>query len=225
MKLALALKLPPNLEKTPQELKDRRQWVVWKSVRDEDGKFIKVPYQPFSPQRQAQSNNRVTWSTFDQAVQVAGTEGFNGVGYVFSEDDPYTGIDLDNCRDSESEKIEEWALKIIRWLGSYTEISPSGYWVHILVRGKLPPGGNRKDKVEMYDCRRYFTMSGHHLEETPTAIEDRQAELEALHKEIFSQEKKEPPRAVGSCATLGLSDHDLIDKMREADDGGKFEKL
>ena len=43
------------------------------------------------------------------------------------------------------------------------------------------------DKVEMYDSARFFTMTGNHLPGTPPTIEDRQAELEALHWEIFGE--------------------------------------
>jgi putative DNA primase/helicase len=68
----------------------------------------------------------------------------HGIGYVFSAEDPYTGIDLDKCRDPETGTIEEWAQEIIISLRSYTEISPSGRGVHIIVRGKLPPEGRRK---------------------------------------------------------------------------------
>jgi hypothetical protein len=66
---------------------------------------------------------------------------------------------LDKCRDSKTRETEEWALKIISELDSYTELSQSGTGCHIIVKGSLPPGGNRKGRVEMYDCDRYFCMT------------------------------------------------------------------
>jgi putative DNA primase/helicase len=94
----------------------------------------------------------------------------------------------------------------------------------IKVRGKLPPGGNRKGKIELYSHGRYFTVTGAHLEDTPTTIEARQEELTALHREIFAK-PKEPPRPAGPGPTLELSDRELLDKAHQANDGEKFSKL
>ena len=46
--------------------------------------------------------------------------------------------------------------------------------------------------MEMYYSGRYFTVTGYHLEGTPTTIEARQTELEALHKEMFGKLKTPP---------------------------------
>ena len=161
----------PNFEVIPQDIKIRSQWVVWQQ-EVVDGRLTKVPYQPRKPQKKASSTNSDTWGTFEQASSVARTNGFDGIGYVFSVEDPYCGVDLDHCRSPESGEIAEWAWKIIKRLNSYTEISPSGTGVHILIKGTVPPGGNSKDlpgggKVEMYSQGRYFTMTGHHLGGTP----------------------------------------------------------
>ena len=66
-------------------------------------------------------------------------------------------------------EIEGWAQEIIEELNSYTEISPSGTGVHILVRGELPAGRNRKGRFEAYDQGRYFTITGEHLSAHPRA--------------------------------------------------------
>jgi len=163
--------ITPDLEKIPPELKALPQWVVWREEIRE-GKKTKVPYQPRNPKRKASSTKPDTWGTFEQALNVAKTNGFGGIGYVFSVEDPYCGVDLDHCRDPVTGEIAQWAWEIIRRLNSYTEISPSGTGVHILIEGTVPPGGNSKGlpgggKVEMYSQGRYFTMTGHHLGGTP----------------------------------------------------------
>ena len=58
--------------------------------------------------------------------------------------------------------IEPWAQAIIDECDSYTEISPSTKGVHIWVRGKVPAGGNRRGRMEMYDQNspRYMTVTG-----------------------------------------------------------------
>jgi putative DNA primase/helicase len=214
-----------DLGRIPPELKARPQWVVWR-IENRDGKPTKVPYTPATPGKKAKADDPGTWSTFEKAQGAAQTNGFSGVGYEFSFYDPYCGIDLDKCRNPETGEIESWAKGIIRRLNSYTEISPSGRGVHVLVKGKLPPGGSRrKGQVEMYDFGRYFTMTGLHLEGTPTSIEDRQTELTALHTETFRQEKKEAPKDSGPSPSIDLADSELLDRAHGAANGEKFGKL
>ena len=52
------------------------------------------------------------------------------------------------------------AWDIIRALDSYTEISPSGTGIRIFARGKLPPGGRKRGRFEMYETGRYLTVTG-----------------------------------------------------------------
>ncbi len=70
-------------------------------------------------------------------------------------------------------------------------------------------------------------MTGAHLEGTPTTIEDRQAELEVLHGEIFGKPSEEPKQALprGPGPALEFSDHELIEKARAARNGDKFSRL
>jgi len=124
--------------------------------------------------------------------------------------------------------IEPWAREIIDRLQSYTEFSPSGTGLHILVRGNLPPGGNRKGRVEMSDSARYFTMTGHHL---PLNIEPRQAELAALHGEIFGQLSGQHRQGADQATKAApgakdeLSDDELIDKICKSKIANKFRDL
>ncbi len=154
-----------------------------------------------------------------------------GIGFVFTDSDPYTGIDIDNCRNPETGQIAEWAWEIIRGLNSYTEVSPSETGVHIIIRGKLPAGkGNQAShhggKVEMFSRARYFTFTGVHVDGTPTEIFDRQTELLALHTQLFasrntpSAEKYSVPSS-----PLLASDDELITKACQAQNGSKFDRL
>jgi putative DNA primase/helicase len=213
----------PDLEKIPPELKARPQWVCWRAD--------KTPVNPKTGGN-AKADDPSTWGTFDLAVQywqAFKDKGIAGIGYEFSADDPFTGIDLDKCRDPETGEIEPWAWEIITRLNSYTEVSPSGQGVHILLKGRLPPGPRRKGQVEMYDRGRYFTMTGLPLEGTPATIEDRQEELMALHTKTFGQappKSPDPPtKGPGPEPTIDLADQELIDKAHRAANGEKFGKL
>jgi primase-polymerase (primpol)-like protein len=143
----------------PEELRRRPQWVTWK-LEKRDDKDTKVPYIAGGVGK-ASSTDSSTWRTFEEAVGALKTGRRNGVGFVFSSGDPYTGVDLDKCRDPETSEIEEWAAEIVRDLGGYTEVSPSGTGVHIIIRGTVP--NKRRGKVEAYSSGRYFTMTGGQL--------------------------------------------------------------
>ena len=109
-----------------------------------------------------------------------------GIGFVFLAGGPYCGVDLDDCRDPKTGKLADWAADVVRRLDSYTEVSPSNCGVKVFLKGRLPAGGcNRKGPVELYDGRRYFAVTGQRLPGTPAEVRDRQAELEALHRDVF----------------------------------------
>ena len=146
----------------PQELKDLEQWVGYKFEKRGD-KLTKPPYQVRVTGHPAKANDSSTWATYDEAVAAYKAGHVDGIGFVFTKDDPYCGIDLDKCRNLETGEIEPRAEEIIRELNSYTEISPSGTGVHIIIKGKLPPQGRRKGQVEMYDDVRFFCMTGNSL--------------------------------------------------------------
>ncbi|HKH39169.1 MAG TPA: hypothetical protein VKA82_18605, partial [Rubrobacter sp.] len=98
------------------------------------------------------------------------------------------GVDLDKCLDPETGKLDGWAREVIEELDSYTEISPSGKGVHVLVRATLPEGRNRKGRFEAYDRGRYFTVTGKHLAGTPQTIEVRQEALQSVVSRVFGEE-------------------------------------
>jgi len=147
-----------DIDKIPQEIKDHPQWVVWK-LEERDGKPTKPPYDAKTANKRASHSDPLTWGTFENAVKAL-ERGFDGIGFVFSEDDPFCGIDLDDCRVTISGEIKSWALKLIKEFDSYTEVSPSGTGLKIFIKGKLPGGGIKTKHVEVYDKLRFFTVTG-----------------------------------------------------------------
>jgi hypothetical protein len=207
-----------------QNIRDLRQWLCWRT-EERDGRPTKVPYSPLTGER-ASSTDPKTWASYSAAVTASKERGYGGIGFVFTPDDDLCGIDLDACIDLDTGEIEPWAQEIIEELDSYTEISPSGTGVHVLVRGTLPEGRSRKGRFEAYDRGRYFTVTGRHLSNTPQSIEARQDQLERVVGRMF----KEPESANGhKVAYLAhslspYSDEEVIEKAR-AETGGKFDRL
>jgi putative DNA primase/helicase len=208
-------------ESIPAELVALRQWVAWRPERRGE-KTTKIPIAP-STGHKASTTDAATWGTFGEAMERAAQLDGGGVGFVFTEADGFAGIDLDGCIDPIAGTIAEDALAIVREADSYTERSPSGSGLHIILRGALPPGRSRAGRVEMYDRGRFFTMTGHHLDSTPDAPQERQGALAALHARIFPAE---PPRlAVVPTMGVNLADDELIERALAARNGQHFAAL
>ena len=197
----------PNFANIPQELKDRKQWVLWKSI-SRAGKPTKVPYQTNGVE--ADSSDPTTWAAFEAVVNCYRKGGYDGVGFVFDRASGVSGVDLDHCRDPATGEIDPWARSYSDRLDSYTEISPSGGGLHILVRGSIPvtgkDGGRKKTlkgegyrpgaAIEMYSAKRFFTMTGNALPEHPQTVESRQGELSAIYEEAFGKGEPSPQDAL-----------------------------
>jgi putative DNA primase/helicase len=213
-----------SLYQAPGELRTKDQFVCWRE-EDRDGDITKVPYSVHGGR--ASSTNSQTWAPFEAAIAHAEDHGMSGVGFVFTEDDPFAGIDLDHCRNSETSVIAPWARKIVDALDSYTEVSPSGTGLHIFVKATLPGRNNRKGPVEMYESRRYFTLTGNHLEGTPTEIHERRDVLERLYWHIFKDENPASETNGGRQRTgsLDVSDDELLAIAMQAKNGEKFSRL
>lgn len=117
----------------PAELRALAQWVLWR-FEERDGKQTKVPYCASAPARQASTTDPSTWATFEQALKAR--DEADGIGVVFTADDPFVGVDLDDCVD-ESGELTAATAEIMRGLDSYTERTPSGRGLHIILRGRL----------------------------------------------------------------------------------------
>ena len=210
-----------TLVNVPSELLVLPQWVGWKSTQKPGAaKPTKVPYNPLTG-RKAESDNPETWGAVWDASSAMEKRGFDGVGFVFTEGDEFAGVDLDHSvRNGQS---EPWAVDIIAALDSYTEYSPSGTGVHIIVRGRVPKG-LKKANIEIYSDGRYFTVTGNRVPDTPEDIRDAQHELLALYDSLI--EKKKPKASAPVRPSVVLPDDgQLLVLARQAENGAKFGRL
>lgn len=212
---------PDNI---PHEMRQRDQWVVWRPVL-RDGKWTKVPINARTG-REAKANTPATWSPFADALAYAKSNPWNGngrgvagVGYVLAADDPFVGVDLDKCVGPERD-CDGFAGWVVDQLSSYTEYSPSGTGLRILLRGKLPKDGRKKGSFEVYESGRFLTMTGQlAMEGEPymDAIQDRQAQLDTVHARVFAPKEQTQQRP--------LSDHELLAKAYKSRNGRELERL
>ena len=167
----------------PQELAERRQWICWRLEPNMKGdRPNKTPYSPHSSRR-ASSIDPTTWGTLEDARRACEKYNYTGLGFVFTNDDDFVGVDIDHCRNKDTGVLNETAAAIISKAATYTEISPSGEGLHLFFHGTIPPGGNKNSKtgVEMYAFGRYFTMTGNRLDNTPLSVQEDSGALAWIH--------------------------------------------
>lgn len=211
-----------QINNIPAELQARNQWVLWK-YEERDGKRTKVLRNPLTLER-AKASEPTTWASFAFTLDTYNKlNQYDGIGYVFDEQDPYTGVDIDHCiTDGELSPV---ARKIVNVLDTYTEISPSGTGVKMIVRAKKlgPACKDVQRKIEIYDNRRFFTLTGNRLAGTPEQIGERQSEIDRLYVKLFGEPTEAKPTREPQ--PNSLEDDELLERAFLAADGEKMRAL
>lgn len=198
----------------PEELKRLNYWIVYGKTgatpEKHKGRIKYMPYEfkrPYNPVKNfaVDPTDPNEGATFEAAEKAVKKIKYTGVGFIFSDNNLYFGVDLDNVIDPNGEILPD-ALEIIETLNSYTEYTPSGRGFHVIVKADFMPEFNRsnfkldpvtrkqysrKEKrtikapgVEMYANKRYFTFTGKCYKKYKT-IETRTEEIKAIyHKYI-----------------------------------------
>jgi len=197
----------PDSFTVPSSIKNEERWICYQIEEQSDG-TKKPPKAPsFRARNGSKSLFNVDPTTTDHATtfyearafvhrsaEASGTDGADGVGIVFTDADDLIGIDLDYCYDIDSGKIERWARDVVRQLDSYTETSPSGSGLHVLVRGELDHEFQNKHEIglEMYENDRYFTFTGNHIESTPSEINRRGDTVSEIQRAVMTEATSSP---------------------------------
>ncbi|RLM91140.1 hypothetical protein [Haloarcula sp. Atlit-7R] len=183
----------------PDRLAECEQWICWQEV-ERDGKPTKVPIKPYHTNGtpNASATDPATWRGLQIALEFHQSDRVDtdGIGFVFAPKTSIVGVDLDDCREPDTGDLTDWASDIVERLDSYTEVSPSGRGVHVLLEGELPPGRNRRGDVEMYDEARFFTVTTDHVDGTPETIARRQDALLGVHYEYVQTSPDSDTEAV-----------------------------
>ena len=160
--------------KIPDDLAECDRWILWRRETS-NGREAKVPYSVQG--HRASSTNPPDWTQFQNALLSwrRNPQRYAGLGFVLCADDPFVGIDLDDCLEQDG-TLSAWANGVVeRFSDTYTEISPSSRGLKIWTNGTLPanvPGVRTgHGQIEMYDHARYFTVTGQAFRGAPLGIE------------------------------------------------------
>ena len=215
----------------PSQLRDKPQWVGWQAERKDDGGLNKIPKNAQTGLA-AKTNDPTSWSTFEQALDYhQKRQKETGIGFVFGQHDPFLGIDLDGCRDIQTGEVQSWAQQIVDQCASYTEVSPSATGVKIFLQGQMPGSKHKASyhsgAVEIYDQKRFFTVTGHHLKQTPAEVVPNQAAIDQIYNRVFAT-AEEVPQLVEQRPVIAVEvgdDQALIGQALAAENGEKFRAL
>lgn len=226
----LALTAEELRARLPAELIARPQWVAWRFEWCDD-RWTKVPVNVRSGGR-ARTNDPSTWATFDEAMTFHEcTPGSAGVGFVFTEADPFAGVDLDGCvvgADQEA-MVEVWARDLLDAFETYAEISPSRRGAKLFLKGRASHNGRRAgypvagSAVETYDRTRFFTVTGLQVPGTPRALADAQRPLDELIARVWHAPQDNRDEEIP--AVPAADDEALIAAALRARNGADFERL
>ena len=206
-----------------EELKNYNNWVLWKKIKKvSQDKPVKMPFNIDGSL--ADTTDSKTWTSFNDALEMYKKGGYNGIGFVFSKDDPFVGIDIDDCI-SEKGIINDDAIKIIKDFNSYTEVSQSKRGLHIIIRGKKTGNKCRKGQFEVYDNNRYFALTGIQLTNTPSTVEARQVTLNWLYGKVFGEAKQKKIEGCTRSTITNLDELAIIEKIEKSHLGSEFKKL
>lgn len=206
----------------PEDLAARRQWLLWRFVTKAKAlKPAKMPYYasghvrgwphgkpedgiatPAQPQvEQGHELDRAALVTLEEALQVTAGGRWAGVGFAFLPGDGLIGIDLDKVIDASTGEIRVGAGKIIAAFSSYTEYSPSGTGVHIIVRGGPIQSAKSNDiGVEVFCGSQFFTFTARPYGPLMPVVDAPAGSLERLLRVVDeakekAREKRKPKTA------------------------------
>jgi primase-polymerase (primpol)-like protein len=168
---------------------------------------------PHDPQgHKVSTTNPDQWSRFEFVAKAAARPGFcDGIGFVFTAEDPFCGIDLDNVWQSDADEGAAWAIEILeRFADTYSEESPSGHGVKIWCRATAPRGGKwpvGTGAIEIYDHARFFTVTGRSA--GVMAITDHQADVDSL-VEYLGVGRSASPLTISGTIPHGTQHHTLV---------------
>lgn len=212
------------LSNIPDELKQLKNWCVWKFEK-RNGKRTKIPFNAETGEF-AKSNDKSTWSSYETAVNA---EGVDGIGFFFEP--PYLGIDIDDIDDDlhrfkQGDKLDNIVSEFNEAFKSYTEVSPSGNGLHIIVKGKIPGSRRRKGNIEMYDSGRFFTMTGKNIGKYKDVTEVSEQVFKTIYEKYLPDNTVKYPTTNNYQQNIhNLSEIDVINEIYKSKQAKLFDDL
>lgn len=166
--------VPPVWDNIPQDLATRQQWLLWKfEAKEGQAKPGKIPYYVQGGRRtggQGDDKDRQRLATLAVVRRAYERGGWTGIGFAFLPDDGLIGIDIDGAIDPATGVVTDRCANIIKACASFTEVSPSGKGVHIIVQGTTETNKSNDIGLEVFCGRQFFTFTANRYPDTVAEV-------------------------------------------------------
>ena len=196
------------------ELLPYRQWVTYRAD--------KVPLRIVDGDL-ASSTNPADWTDYNTAAAFVAKYPEFGLGFVLTDNDPFTVIDLDSYRTKDPAILANHAEIFKAFSNTYVELSPSGGGAHIWCKGRVETRKFTEQYLEVYSTAHYMTVTGKPVVDLPTI--DCQQLLDELVASIDVATNRR--NNTGSTVDLAevFTDNEIITKAAQASNGEMFKQL
>jgi putative DNA primase/helicase len=210
------------VQNLPKDIKENGRFCLWR-YEEQNGRTTKIPYQVNG--KRASSKNIRHFTSFVEVLKAAPQ--YDGIGMgVFA---PFAALDIDNC--VLDGHLSELAEDIISTLDSYTEYSPSGSGIRIILKvsdfsfdKSRYYVNNREIGLEVYvpgATKQYVTLTGNAIRKKEP--EHRETELQLVLDRYMKRDVTSAPRLIAPGSFL--EDDSVIQKAGKSRQGNKFLKL
>jgi primase-polymerase (primpol)-like protein len=139
-----------------------KQFILW-TIAERNGKQVKLPVD-FRTMGVGDAHDSDAWLTAEDALAIATHYGSTyGIGFVFTENDPFFFVDIDKCLEPDGQTWSPVAVDIMNRLpGAAIEVSQSGRGLHIFGTGVCPDHCCRNIPLglEFYTEGRFVALTG-----------------------------------------------------------------
>jgi len=141
-----------------------RQFIVYvaQPSRTRPGKTDKFPCD-FRSGRVVSAHDPAFWTDAATAIAAAAQWGAPyGVGFVFTEADPFWFLDIDGCLQADGQWSPLAVAMCQAFTGAAVEVSQSGQGLHIFGTGRPPAHGCKNEPLhlELYHTGRFVALTG-----------------------------------------------------------------
>ncbi|GHO85256.1 hypothetical protein KSZ_32620 [Dictyobacter formicarum] len=129
-----------------------------------------------------------SWGTYTQALHALNSGRYQGIGFVFTNNDPFIAIHLAHCaHDNHKINYIENAL-VKNLLQSYTEYADPDN-LHVLIKASMLEAARQLNTITLLNSGHALSLTLRHVPDTPLSIAERQSELDTLISQFENQAK------------------------------------
>ena len=192
-------------------LSNYNQFILYitQANKDRPGKTDKFPIN-WRTGKVANAHDPKIWLSAIDAIAKAKELGAS-IGFVFTADDPFFFLDIDDCFDG---AWSSTAIKLCQvFSGAAVEVSHSGNGLHIIGTGVVPPHTcrNSEFKIELYTQDRFAALTGTHA--VGDSGHDCSLALASLVNEYFKVKTDEPSGAWTTVPVAGYQNDQTDDEI------------